>query len=86
MDLVDLTTTLASTNIAPPQQMTHSAEVEIDSRVTDPFEMYYAKKKKKVDIPTMLAERAGCVAVLSEDGRVWRLSLHRLLVNHLPRP
>ncbi|CAO3574473.1 unnamed protein product [Mortierella alpina] len=69
VDLVDLSTTLASTNITPPQRMTHSAEVEIDYRVTDPFEMFYADKKQKVDIPTMLAERAGCVAALSEDGR-----------------
>ncbi|KAF9953958.1 hypothetical protein BGZ72_005044 [Mortierella alpina] len=69
VDLVDLSTTLAATNIAPPQQMTHSAEVEVDDRVTDPFEMHYADKRQKVDIPTMLAERAGCVATLSEDGR-----------------
>ncbi|KAF9565161.1 hypothetical protein EC968_004220 [Mortierella alpina] len=69
VDLVDLSTTLASTNITPPQQMTHSAEIDIDSRIPDPFEMFYADKKQKVDIPTMLAERAGCVATLSEDGR-----------------
>lgn len=55
---------------APPEATKYTVEFHVDDEVGDPYEMYYADKRQKIDLPTMLANEKGCEAQLSPDGRV----------------
>lgn len=54
----------------PPEATNYTADFHVDDKVRDPYEMYYADKRQKIDLPTMLANEKGCEAQLSPDGRV----------------
>ena len=55
---------------APPEANKYTVEFHVDDEVRDPYEMYYADKRQKIDLPTMLANEKSCEAQLSPDGRV----------------
>lgn len=55
---------------APPETTKYTVEFHADDEIRDPFEMYYADKRQKIDLPTMLASEKGCEAQVSPDGRV----------------
>ncbi|KAF9189399.1 hypothetical protein BGZ51_009632 [Haplosporangium sp. Z 767] len=70
-DLEDFNTAVASMDIASPaQEPQHSVEVQIDNRVQDPLEMFYADKRQTTDLPTLLAKQVGCEAEIIQDGRI----------------
>ncbi|KAF8934753.1 hypothetical protein BGZ58_005465 [Dissophora ornata] len=54
---------------APKKAIRHSIGFQVDEKVRDPFQMYYADPRQKVDLPTMFAQARDCVAKVSEDGR-----------------
>ncbi|KAF9360865.1 hypothetical protein BGX26_007282, partial [Mortierella sp. AD094] len=59
---------------APSQKTRHTIEFQIDDRVHDPYEMYFADKRQKVELPIILGERFNCDAVISGDGRTITVS------------
>ncbi|KAI1305595.1 hypothetical protein EDD11_004886 [Mortierella claussenii] len=63
-----------TTAALPAQGQMHILEFRVDDRVQDPFEMYYADKRQKVELPTMLAEALSCEAKISGDGRTVTLT------------
>ncbi|KAG0329210.1 hypothetical protein BGZ99_003100 [Dissophora globulifera] len=64
----------ASTESISSQPIRHSIEFRVSDSVRDPFEMYYADKRQKVDLPTMIAQECDCVAEISKDGRTINVS------------
>ncbi|KAG0271068.1 hypothetical protein BGZ95_001187 [Linnemannia exigua] len=76
IDVQDVTTSfnLIDMSPAPPEANKYSVEFHVDDKVRDPFEMFYADKRQKIDLPTMLANEKGCEAHVSTDGRTVRIS------------
>ncbi|KAF9130771.1 hypothetical protein BGW39_002681 [Mortierella sp. 14UC] len=76
IDIQDVTTSfsLIDMSAALPEPTKYSAEFHVDDKVRDPFEMFYADKRQKIDLPTMLANEKGCEAQVSADGRTVRIS------------
>ncbi|KAG0019814.1 hypothetical protein BGZ80_005217, partial [Entomortierella chlamydospora] len=58
----------------PSQETKQTIEFQIDDRVRDPYEMYFADKREKVELPIMLGERFNCNAIISGDGRTITVS------------
>ncbi|KAF9340136.1 hypothetical protein BGZ91_003334 [Linnemannia elongata] len=71
IDIQDITTSfsLIDMSTVPPEVTNYTADFHVDDKVRDPYEMYYADKRQKIDLPTMLANQKGCEAQLSPDGR-----------------
>ncbi|KAF9093637.1 hypothetical protein BGX23_003082 [Mortierella sp. AD031] len=76
IDFQDMTTSfsLIDMNPAPTEPTTYSVEFHVDDKIRDPFEMFYADKRQKIDLPTILANEKGCEAQVSPDGRTVKIS------------
>ncbi|KAF9138081.1 hypothetical protein BGX30_009615 [Mortierella sp. GBA39] len=76
IDVQDVTTSfnLIDMSPAPPEATKYTVEFHVDDEVRDPYEMYYADKRQKIDLPTILANEKGCEAQLSPDGRTVSIS------------
>ncbi|KAF9907259.1 hypothetical protein EC991_011160 [Linnemannia zychae] len=76
IDIHDATTSFSLIDMspAPPEATKYTLEFHVDDRIRDPFEMFYADKRQKTDLPTILANEKGCEAQVSGDGRTVRIS------------
>ncbi|KAG0371297.1 hypothetical protein BGX24_001747 [Mortierella sp. AD032] len=76
IDIQDVTTSFNLIDISPgpPETNKYSIEFHVDDKVRDPFEMFYADKRQKIDLPNMLANERGCEAQVSTDGRTVKIS------------
>ncbi|KAG0286222.1 hypothetical protein BGZ96_009621, partial [Linnemannia gamsii] len=76
IDIQDITTSFSLIDMTPvpPEVTKYTVEFVADDEIRDPFEMYYADKRQKIDLPTMLATEKGCEALVSPDGRTVRIS------------
>ncbi|KAF9116312.1 hypothetical protein BGX27_003620 [Mortierella sp. AM989] len=59
----------AGHSAGPSREPKHTIELHIDDRVTDPYEMYFADKKQKVELPKIISNRFNCDATISDEGR-----------------
>ncbi|KAF9149932.1 hypothetical protein BG015_008256 [Linnemannia schmuckeri] len=76
IDIQDVTTSFSLIDMSPslPEATVYTVEFHVDDEIRDPYEMYYADKRQKIDLPTMLANEKGCEAQVSPNGRTVRIS------------
>ncbi|KAF9914012.1 hypothetical protein BX616_009142 [Lobosporangium transversale] len=73
--LIDLDALSVSVpSIKADEKPRHTMEFRVDDRVDNPFEMYYADKRQKLDLPTVLAETYFCTAEVVADGRIVKIT------------